>query len=250
MGAWRTRVVAAAVAVAAAFLTVRAYEALRSPPPRSTPAPASARLPAPPDPGPVAEHRATAEARTAPAAPQETRRPSPLERAAEAAPGATARLDRDALVDAGVAPRDVERVLERFEATEITRAELEATRRRRRLTPLETQTLRELDSTLEQEIGTDDFDRLRFAQGVDNGLEVLGVLKGGPAYHAGLQPGDIVLRYAGERVDDVNQLMRLAKTTEPGPGLVVVFRRDGQVLEGPIRAGDPAMGMRPVSHRP
>ncbi len=63
------------------------------------------------------------------------------------------------------------------------------------------------------------------------GSIVAEVEDGSPAGKAGLRPGDVILRYAGEAPGDERALLRAIARTEPGAAVPIVIRRDGQQTE-------------------
>jgi serine protease Do len=54
------------------------------------------------------------------------------------------------------------------------------------------------------------------------------VLDGGPAQKAGLQAGDIVVKYQGKRMKDANQFRHAVAATEPGTDATLVIFRNGK----------------------
>ena len=60
----------------------------------------------------------------------------------------------------------------------------------------------------------------------DNGVVIRSVRQGTPASRAGLQAGDIVLEFDGERVRSVRQFRRLVEETPPGRQVEAVVLRD------------------------
>ena len=60
------------------------------------------------------------------------------------------------------------------------------------------------------------------------GALVVGVMNDGPAAEAGLQPGDLVLSVAGERIDSSRELLTRIASREPGSRVTVSGERDGE----------------------
>jgi serine protease Do len=60
----------------------------------------------------------------------------------------------------------------------------------------------------------------------DNGVVIKSVRQGTPASRAGLQAGDIVLEFDGERVRSVRQFRRLVEETPPGRQVEALVLRD------------------------
>lgn len=59
------------------------------------------------------------------------------------------------------------------------------------------------------------------------GVLVGDVTKDGPSDRAGLQPGDIITKYDGRKMSDVDQLKNAVAATEPGAKVAVTVVRDG-----------------------
>lgn len=66
------------------------------------------------------------------------------------------------------------------------------------------------------------------------GALVSSVEPGGPADKAGLQPGDIILKFNGLPVDTDTDLPRMVGDTKPGTHATVTFWRKGQLRDAPI----------------
>jgi serine protease Do len=67
---------------------------------------------------------------------------------------------------------------------------------------------------------TFDYDR-------DYGALVGDVVKDGPAYDAGLESGDIIMEYDGQRVDDASDLRNRVAQSDPGSTVAVAVWREG-----------------------
>ncbi len=65
----------------------------------------------------------------------------------------------------------------------------------------------------------------------EQGVIVAGVLRGGPADQAGLQPGDIVTRLNGKPIGSARSALNAIAQTAPGQKLEVVGLRNGKPLE-------------------
>lgn len=57
------------------------------------------------------------------------------------------------------------------------------------------------------------------------------VFAGTPAARAGLQPGDLILRFGGRRVKDFPELQSMVRDEQPGNRVKMIVRRDNDTLE-------------------
>ena len=92
---------------------------------------------------------------------------------------------------------------------------------------------------LRDELGDAAYARYLEAQGQPTSVRVTQVLSGSPARSAGLQPGDQLVSYNGERIFNVGDLRNLTMQGEPGEDVVIEVERDGVRMQltlprGPI----------------
>jgi serine protease Do len=71
-----------------------------------------------------------------------------------------------------------------------------------------------------------------------DGALIATVEPGSPADKAGLKPGDVVLAYNGQAIDDPNKLPRLVGATKPGQSATLRIWRDGKAEEVKFTAGE------------
>lgn len=81
--------------------------------------------------------------------------------------------------------------------------------------------------------------RLRDALGVaaERGAIVVEIAPGGPAADSGLRPGDVIVRFAGQDVGTVTNLLGALRSTEPGQAVPVLVVRDGERVELSVTVG-------------
>ncbi len=92
---------------------------------------------------------------------------------------------------------------------------------------------------LRQELGDASYERYLGATGQSTSISVQSVMAGSAGQAAGLQPGDQVVSYGGERVFSTSDLNQLILDGAPGQTVVVDVLRDGQPIQvyvprGPI----------------
>ena len=69
------------------------------------------------------------------------------------------------------------------------------------------------------------------------GVGIAGVLRGGPADAAGIQPGDIILSVAGKPVTDSVSLMTAVASADPGSTVEIRLRRAERELALRVQVG-------------
>ena len=99
------------------------------------------------------------------------------------------------------------------------------------------------------ELGDSDYERYLQAQGQATSIQITRVLESSPGSLAGLQPGDQIVSYDGERVFDVNELRELTLQGRAGEDVVIEIERDGvrmqlNVPRGPVGINGTGASMR------
>ena len=94
-------------------------------------------------------------------------------------------------------------------------------------------------SILRAEMGDDAYARYLAAQGQTTAIRITQVLGGSPGNDAGLQAGDELVSYNGERVFNVMELRNGTMQGQPGEDVVIEIERDGVRMQltlprGPI----------------
>jgi hypothetical protein len=92
-------------------------------------------------------------------------------------------------------------------------------------------------SFLRDEIGDDAYARYLEAQGQPTSIRVTQVLTGSPGSSAGLQPGDQLVSYNGERVFNVSDLRNQTLQGDPGEDVVIEVDRDGMRIQLTVPRG-------------
>ncbi len=70
-----------------------------------------------------------------------------------------------------------------------------------------------------------------FGLEIPGGVVLTGIMRGGPADLAGLQPGDVVIRVGEREVANVQQLLRAVSDHEPGEAVAIQGFRSGEAVE-------------------
>ncbi len=63
------------------------------------------------------------------------------------------------------------------------------------------------------------------------GVLIAGILNGGPAGRAGLQPGDVIVGLDGQRVDNAREALNAIARKRPGERIEIEALRDGETLQ-------------------
>lgn len=85
--------------------------------------------------------------------------------------------------------------------------------------------------TLRQELGDADYERYLVANGRSTNVEVSSVIESSPAQSAGLQAGDEIVRYGGERVFSMTDLTRETMNGTAGENVLVDIMRNGNPMQ-------------------
>jgi hypothetical protein len=149
-----------------------------------------------------------------------------------------ARSRQDALLEAGFAPDRVAWIVRREEELQYAamQARFEARSSGAPLNPFDAAL--NPDALLRAELGDAEYERYLVANSRSTSVAVASVLASSPAASAGLQPGDQIIAYNGQRVFNGGDLMQQTMTSGTG-NVVVDVVRDGMPLQivvphGPI----------------
>jgi len=139
------------------------------------------------------------------------------------------------LVGAGFSPDRAAWIEKR--TSELMMQTLEAQYAQRRGENVDPAQLRGPEQTLRSELGDADYERYLTAQGRPTTVPVLNVLVSSPAEKSGLQPGDQIVSYGGQRVFDVRELNDLTAQGTPGQPVTMEVKRDQQTVQLVIPRG-------------
>jgi serine protease Do len=70
------------------------------------------------------------------------------------------------------------------------------------------------------------------------GVVVADVAADGPAAAAGVMPGDVVTRFAGQQIDSTRMLSRLVGTRDAGDEVAIEVLRNGEAREFDVELGE------------
>lgn len=101
------------------------------------------------------------------------------------------------------------------------------------------------EAALRVELGDADFERYLASLGRPTAVAVAGVGEQSAAANAGLQAGDVIRAYGGERVFNLRELTELAQRRSIGETVAVTVVRDGVTLELYVNGGP--LGLAPAA---
>lgn len=167
----------------------------------------------------------------------------PAGRDSKARLGARRWFDPATLEALGYPPGEIDRIREGWETSVMLRLELEDARTRageRGMRPVMRDELIVLKRTRD-DLGDDAYDAMLYAAGENNRVVLSDVIEDAPAALAGVQPGDEVISYDGERVFYPRELKRLTGEGDRGRPVELRVVRDGELIRlflprGPLGA--------------
>jgi predicted metalloprotease with PDZ domain len=138
---------------------------------------------------------------------------------------------RDQLIAAGFAPDQAQALIDRESQIrlEIMNESYEAQRQGEAFNPYTVQ--QAMQTELRTELGDDSYARYLEATGQPTSVGVAEVLENSVGQLAGLQTGDEIVGYNGERVFNLRDLQALTLAGEPGETVAVDIVRDGQPMQ-------------------
>lgn len=98
------------------------------------------------------------------------------------------------------------------------------------------------DSPIRDELGDDGFDRYLYALGRPNRVVVGSTIETSQARKAGLERGDVIVRYGGEPVYSNWHMVRLRSSGKLGAPVIVEITRDGQPMQITMPRGPMGIG--------
>lgn len=146
------------------------------------------------------------------------------------------------LVDAGMVESDVKRVTDLYETMEMDRLVLRDQAMREGWMGSdrfrnEMDNLDQRVENLRNDLGDGAYDALLYASGRPNRVYVSGTLGNSPAAQAGIQAGDAILRYAGERIYSWTDLRQATGKGDANEVVPVEIDRNNKRLEIYVKRG-------------
>jgi hypothetical protein len=142
----------------------------------------------------------------------------------------------DSFVAAGLTPERAEWILEREDELAMEVLDQQYQARREGATQQEISAISS-SQILRKELGEADYEKYLEGQGRPTSIAVREVLSNSPAQVAGLQPGDEIVSYNGQRVYEMNELTSLTYESLPGSSVAMQVVRDGQTMQVYVEGG-------------
>lgn len=96
---------------------------------------------------------------------------------------------------------------------------------------------------LRGEFGDEDYDRYLYASGMPNRVVVREVFSGSAADSAGIQPGDVITRYASENIYSMSSLRQATLQGSAGETILIETERDGRRYSSSLPRGPLGISM-------
>ncbi len=139
-------------------------------------------------------------------------------------------FDSNALRSLGIDETEIANIEEAFNKTEMDKLYLR-NQAARQGGPRGRQFMREMrkiQQDLQQQLSTENYDRLLYASGQANRVEVTDTLAASPAETAGIQAGDVLISYAGERIFSPRGLFQATTQGETGEMVSIEILRNNE----------------------
>ena len=141
------------------------------------------------------------------------------------------------LIDGGFSEDEARRIMSKESEAEFRALQAAYVARRNGEAVDALSAMSEPQSMLRAELGDSDYERYLTAQGQPTAIQVTRVLDSSPGSQAGLQPGDQIVSYNGERVFNVNDLRELTLQGSAGENVILEIERDGVPMQLSVPRG-------------
>ncbi len=110
--------------------------------------------------------------------------------------------------------------------------------------------LKRIDAELRNALGEENYDRMLYGSGKNNRVEVTDVLKGSEANTIGIQKGDLIISYGGERIYEPTNLYQNTAKGEIGETTAVEIQRGEDILTVYVPRGPLGTRFKPITQKP
>jgi hypothetical protein len=161
-------------------------------------------------------------------------------------------FDDARLAASGVAPDEIEHLRISYDAMQLDELYLhnQASREGWLRSGRYKQDAKNLKEGLRDDLGEEDYDRMLYATGQTNRVRVQAVIGDSPAQYAGLLAGDVILRYADERIFNPRELRSRTTQGVLGKPVYVDVLRNGAEISLSLPRGPLGVKIEPDSLPP
>ncbi|MBL1292316.1 MAG: PDZ domain-containing protein [Thiotrichales bacterium] len=106
------------------------------------------------------------------------------------------------------------------------------------------------EEAISDELGEDTYERYLYATGQSNSVSVFSVIRKSPAESSGIEGGDVIYRYAGDRIYDSFDLRNATSEGEAGETVAVEVLRDDAIVQLYVPRGPLGVQLESVSLKP
>lgn len=156
---------------------------------------------------------------------------------------------KEALVEAGFAPARADYIIERESALQYERMQAIYAARNSDNPRERFESIQNPGQALRAELGDTDYQRYLEATGQPTSVGVRSIMASSPAQAAGLQPGDEIVGYNGERIFGANELMMRAMESGNGESVTIDILRDGVPMQVTVPRGPIGIQIGPAGGR-
>ena len=169
------------------------------------------------------------------------------ERAERFRAGDTAQGRADMLIEAGFSPDRAAWIMQR--ESELQMDSMQAMFDARQSGERPDRSRLDADQALRTELGDTEYEQYLEANGRSTAVAVGSVLESSPGQRAGLQSGDQIVGYNGQRVFSYGELSEQTMSATPGQAVVVDIVRDGVPMQVVVDAGPIGISNRGIRGR-
>ena len=148
-------------------------------------------------------------------------------------------FSEQALRDHGMSENEIQRLRQRFDEVELEKlyARDRAAREGWTDSSRHYKEMRDIQTRFREELGERDYDAVLYASGRNNRVRVLDLLNGSAAADSGVQRGDVVYSYAGQRVFDPATLYLWTQEGEIGESVELEVLRGNRIVTFEVPRG-------------
>ena len=148
-------------------------------------------------------------------------------------------FSEQALRDQDMSENEIQRLRQRFDEVELEKlyARDRAAREGWADSSRHYREMRDIQTQFREELGERDYDAVLYASGRNNRVRVQDLLHGSAAANSGVQPGDVIVSYAGERIFDPSTLYMWSKEGRAGENVQLEVQRGNEIVTFEVPRG-------------